>query len=236
MQELWDDGHGAFKESPQNTLLYPQDANSMALAFGVLDADTDDATRVSDYLVSNWTPIGAACPELVNNISPFISSIELVGHFRVGRADRALKLIRDAWGWYINHENGTESTVPEGYLLDGSWGYRGDRGYRNDPTYVSHAHGWSSGPTSTLSEYLVGLRVTKPGGREWQLKPIIDQLDEVQAGFSTNLGRFSAKIQTKGNVTTVEWDTPGDSQGHLILPGQRDQLVFGGKGSMTVVL
>ncbi len=44
-------------------------------------------------------------------------------------------------------------------------------GYGNDPSYVSHAHGWSSGPTSTLTNYLVGLQVTRPAGAEWALKP-----------------------------------------------------------------
>ncbi|KAF9871875.1 alpha-l-rhamnosidase [Colletotrichum karsti] len=235
--KLWDESKGAFKESPNDTSLYPQDANSMAVAFGVVSADSTEAQQISDYLESNWTPIGPHCPELKNNISPFISSIELYTHFRAGRADRALKLIRDAWGWYLNHPNGTESTVPEGYLLDGTWGYRGDRGYRNDPSYVSHAHGWSSGPTSGMTEYLVGLRVIKPGGSEWQFKPVLGELSEAEAGFTTSLGKFSAKFTVGENGTAaVEWDTPANTKGNLVLPGQELRRVKGGKGSATITL
>lgn len=236
MAELWDADKGAFKESPDDTSLYPQDANSMAVAFGVVAAGGDEAQRISDYLASNWTPIGPHCPELKNNVSPFISSIELTTHFRAGRADRGLKLIRDAWGWYINHPNGTQSTVVEGYLVDGSWAYRGDRGYRNDPTYVSHAHGWSSGPTSAMTEYLVGLRVTKPGGQEWQLKPVLGELAGAEAGFTTALGRFSAKFAVSGGKAVVEWDAPAGTRGYLVLPGQKSRWVEGGTGNATATV
>ncbi|KAI9172673.1 FAD-dependent monooxygenase adrH [Paramyrothecium foliicola] len=233
MNQFWDDAKGAFKESPENTSLYPQDGNSMAIAFGVVEKDSKIAKRVSDYLKSNWTPIGASCPELKNNVSPFISSIELISHFRAGHADRAVQLMRDAWGWYINHPNGTESTTPEGYLLDGRWTYRADRGYRNDPTYMSHAHGWSSGPTSSLTEYLVGLRVTRPAGEEWQFVPEahVDGLEQAEAGFTTKLGKFSAKFRVEGNKIHLEWDSPEGTKGWIALPGRGGEWVDGGKGS-----
>lgn len=237
---LWDDTRGAFKESPNNTAIFPQDANSMALAFEVLPATDPRAQRVSTYLTTNWTPIGSINPELsanVSTISPFISSIELEAHFKIGRPERSLELIRSAWGWYLNNPNGTESTVPEGYLADGTWGYRGDRGYRNDPSYVSHAHGWSSGPTSTLTEYLVGLRVTEPMGWKWELKPTtFAELERAEAGFTTALGRFSARFEVQNQTVRLEWDTPTGSNGYVQLPGQMGQRVEGGKGSRSMKL
>jgi hypothetical protein len=235
MAQFWDDNKGAFKDSPNETSLYPQDANSMAIAFGIVPPSSTTAKRISDYLASNWTPIGPKCPELAKNVSPFITSIELEGHFQAGRTDRAIELMRTSWAWYLNHPNGTQSTVPEGFLLDGTWGYRGDRGYRNDPSYMSHAHGWSSGPTSTLTEYLLGLRVTKPLGHEWQLKPsTFTQLTEVEGGFATSLGKFSAKYKIKDGIADVEWDTPVGTRGWLALPGNAPRWVVGGKGSTKV--
>ncbi|KAL4760675.1 pectin lyase fold/virulence factor [Aspergillus foveolatus] len=246
---LYDSAVGAFRDSPNSTL-YPQDANSMALAFSFFsqsplnsssssNSNLTDAARVSSYLESNWTPIGPEVPELPNNISPFISSIELEGHFASGHADRAVQLIRTLWGWYLAHPNGTQSTVPEGYLVDGSWGYRGDRGYRNDPRYMSHAHGWSSGPTSTLTEYAVGLKITKPKGSEWSLSPAsfgIQGLEEAQAGFTTALGRFKAAFRVQGKRATVTWDTPAGTKGWVQLPGEEGSWVVGGRGSLTVKL
>ncbi|KAL0930453.1 bacterial alpha-l-rhamnosidase domain-containing protein [Colletotrichum truncatum] len=233
---LWDEKKGAFFDGYKNRTLYPQDANSYAVAFGVVDPSSPEAASISSVLTENWTPIGPASPELPGNISPFISSIELEAHFVAGRADRALKLIRDSWGWYLAHPNGTQSTVIEGYLVDGSFGYRSSRGYTNDPSYVSHAHGWSSGPTSTLTEYLVGLRVTRPAGQEWRLKPVFGELDAAQAGFTTVLGKFSAKWEVAKGVATVEWDAPEGTRGWLELGGEEEagRWVDGGKGRAVV--
>lgn len=237
--ELWDDKVGAFKESPDNTSLYPQDANSMALAFGVARSSQcgNYSARISDYLTSRWTPIGPHSPELKNNVSPFISSIELEAHYRAGRPDRAVELTRDLWGWYINHPNGTQSTTPEGFLIDGSWGYRGDRGYRNDPSYMSHAHGWSSGPTSTLTEHMLGLRLSKPAGVEWQFKPAgLEQFAHLEGGFTTKLGRFSGTLTVKDGQVHLTWDVPKGTRGWVQLPGQKGQWVTGGTGSSSMDL
>lgn len=235
MNELWDDAFGAFRESPDDRTLFPQDANSMALAFGVVEKGSDKAERISNYLETNWTPIGPEVPELKGNITPFVTSIELVGHFRAGFPERAVQLMRDAWGWYINHPNGTGSTVAEGYRVDGTWGYRTDRGYK-DATYMSHAHCWSSGPTSSLSEYLVGLRVTAPAGKEWSFVPEtgVSGLGEAEAGFSTKLGKFSAKFRVEGKRAHLHWDTPLGTKGWVSLPGRKGVWVEGGKGVKTV--
>jgi len=52
----------------------------------------------------------------------------------------------------------------EGHLDDGSLGYRGDQGCEHAPGYVSHAHGWSSGPTLSLSFAVLGLTATGIAG------------------------------------------------------------------------
>ncbi|KAF4872652.1 hypothetical protein CGCSCA1_v008390 [Colletotrichum siamense] len=231
---LWDATKGAFFDGYKNRTLYPQDANAYALAFGLLAPSSPEAASVSAALTDNWTPIGPASPELPGNVSPFITSIELEAHFVAGRPDRALRLIRDSWGWYLTHPNGTQSTVIEGYLVDGSFGYRKTRGYTDDPSYVSHAHGWSSGPTSTLTEYLVGLRVTAPAGREWRLRPVFGEVEAAQAGFTTALGRFSARWEVKnGSIASVEWDVPTGTRG-LVEFGGGGRWVEGGTGREVV--
>lgn len=217
-QYCWDGLYGAFKDNATETTLHPQDANSMALLFGI--ADQTRVASISEKLTRNWTPIGAVAPELPGNISPFISSFEIQGHFASGYTERALALIRRSWGWYINHPNGTESTVIEGYLQNGTWGYRWDRGYDNDPSYVSHAHGWSSGPTSALTNYIVGLSVTSPGGEKWKLAPQFGDLTSAEGGFSTLLGKFQASWSRKasGGPYTLSFSTPEGTSGNVTLP------------------
>lgn len=213
----WDASYGAFKDNATATPLHPQDANSMALLFGVLSPNDTKAQSVSAKLLNNWTPIGPVTPELPNNISPFISSFELQGHLQIGQTQRALELLRTLWGWYLNNPNGTQSTVVEGYLANGTWGYRYNRGY-SDFSYTSHSHGWSSGPTSALTEYILGLSVTDRAGSTWRLSPQFGDLKSVEGGFTTVLGKFQASWQITGNGYVVTVSTPTGTTGTITLP------------------
>jgi hypothetical protein len=216
---LWDEQASSFRDNATNTDLHPQDANSMALIFG-LAADPSLASRISQSLTKNWTPIGAEAPELPGNISPFISSFEIQGHFATHHAHRALDLIRRSWGWYLNHPNGTGSTVVEGYLTNGSWAYRNYRGYAYDGSYVSHSHGWSAGPTSALMNYVVGLRVIERLGSGWELEPQFGDLRHAEGGFTTKLGKFWAKweIEDGGERYVLTWEVPVGTQGVVAVP------------------
>ncbi|TAQ89348.1 hypothetical protein B7494_g2346 [Chlorociboria aeruginascens] len=203
----WDTNYGAFKDNATDTTLHPQDANSMSILFGVVDSPAR-ASNVSTKLLENWTPIGAVAPELPDNISPFISSFEIQAHFTLGETARALDLIRRSWGWYLNNANGTESTVIEGYLQNGSFSYRSSRGYDYDASYVSHSHGWSSGPTSALTEYVIGLSITSPVGQTWKLAPQFGDLTSAEGGFVTSLGKFQAGWKFKAKGYTLEYRIP----------------------------
>jgi hypothetical protein len=188
----------------------------MAIMFNVSDADR--VQSISEKLLVNWCPIGAVAPELPENISPFISSFEIQAHFTAGQTARALDLIRRSWGWYLNNENGTESTVIEGYLQNATFEYRSDRGYSYDASYISHSHGWSSGPTSALTEYVLGLSVTGISGSMWSLKPHFGDLTHVEGGFTTGLGKFQASWTLKGLSYTVTVSTPEGTVGDVLLP------------------
>lgn len=221
LANCWDESYGSFRDNATSTTLHPQDANSMALLFNVVSNTSSDAQRISSRLTRNWTPIGAEAPELPNNISPFISSFEIQGHLAIGQTNRALDLIRRSWGWYLHNPNGTGSTVIEGYLTNGSFAYRNYRGYDYDASYVSHAHGWSAGPTSALTNYILGLEITGRLGSTWRLAPQFGDLTQVEGGFSTDLGKFSAswKVVHKGGQYTLRFDVPTGTQGSLVLPG-----------------
>ncbi len=213
----WDLSYGAFRDNATDTTLHPQDANSLSVLFDVVDT-TAKAESISSNLLKNWTPIGAVTPELPGNISPFISSFEIQAHFTIGQTDRALDLIRRSWGWYINNPLGSESTVIEGYLQNGTFGYRSNRGYDYDASYTSHAHGWSSGPTSALTTYVVGLSVTSPAGGTWKMAPQFGDLSSAEGGFTTSLGTFQAGWELSHNGYTLTYNVPKGTTGEVILP------------------
>ncbi|KAK7536990.1 putative alpha-L-rhamnosidase B [Phyllosticta citribraziliensis] len=215
---LFDEDKGLYRDNATLTSVYPQDANSLSILFGV--ASSDMIPRISSGLTGNWRELGAETPELPGNISPFISSFEIQAHFLAGEAERALELIRRTWGWYINNKNGTESTVIEGFLTNGSFGYRSYRGYGYDSSYPSHAHGWSAGPTSVLTNYLLGLSITSPVGKTWKFAPSFGDVESAEGGFSTALGKFRASWSKKGSEVSLEWEVPADTQGTVVLPNE----------------
>lgn len=212
----WDDVHGAFKDNATSTTLHPQDANSLALLYRVTNSTR--ASQISTHLTKNWTPIGATAPELPETISPFISSFEVQGHFAIRETARALDLIRRSWGWYLNNPNGTQSTVIEGYLQNGTFGYRSNHGYSYDASYVSHAHGWSTGPTSALTNYILGLSITSPLGVTWKIAPQFGDLHSVEGGFVTSLGKFQVSWVRRGDGYTVHFSVPKGTRGNVTLP------------------
>ena len=218
----WDPTTQTFKDNATDTTLHPQDANSMSILFSVINPNSSQAQSISSALTENWGPIGAVSPELPNNISPFISSFEIQAHLASGNVQRALDLIRLSWGWYLNNPNGTQSTVIEGYLFNGSFGYRNSRGYDYDSSYVSHSHGWSSGPTSALTEWVLGLRITDRAGSMWTMAPQFGDLTFAEGGFTTVLGKFQGAWELQRNATGVSYSanvtTPGGTTGEIVLP------------------
>lgn len=214
----YDAAYGAFRDNATATTLHPQDANALSVLFGLVDAQSAAAQNISARLTDNWTPLGAEAPELPGNISPFISSFEVQAHLIAGQTDRALALIRTSWGWYLHNANGSQSTVIEGYLTDGTFGYREARGYDYDFSYVSHAHGWSSGPTSALTEYVLGLAVTGRVGSTWRFAPQYGNLTFAEGGFTTSLGKFQARWTVEQGSTWARVVTPPGTTGTLTLP------------------
>ncbi|KAK8046592.1 Six-hairpin glycosidase-like protein [Apiospora saccharicola] len=215
----WDSGASAFFDSTDRKNIHPQDGNSLAILFGIVNASSNEASGISDYLKKNWTPIGAECEELPGEISPFISSFEIQAHLLAGQTQRALDLMRTSWGWYLNNPLGTQSTMIEGYLTNGTFGYRWNAGYQNDFSYTSHSHGWATGPVTALTEHILGLSVTGRGGSTWRLAPQLGDLSHAEGGFMTKRGRYSASwTREDGGAVKVEYAVPEDTQGEVSLP------------------
>lgn len=188
----------------------------MAILFGVVNSTR--AQSISTTLLEYWTPIRAETPELAGNISPFISGFEVQAHFTVGQTARALELIRRCWGWYLNNPLGTQSTVIEGYLTDGAFGYPSTCGYHNDASYVSHSYGWSAGPTSALTNFVLGLSVTGRAGSSWRVAPQFSDWKTVKGGFVTSLGMYQANWVIKEKGYTLDFNVPEGTNEEMVLP------------------
>ena len=168
---LWDAGTGAYRDNPTSTL-YPQDGNSLAVWYGVTDT-ADKPALVARYLNSNLVTLGAATPEWGGNISGFAGSMQLMAMSQASRDVDALNLMRRQWGFMYNHPTRGTKTFWEGFGADG-----GSGGYA--PWFVSYAHGWSTGPTSALTFYTLGISPTAVKGQQYNVIPHPGDLSHVE--------------------------------------------------------
>jgi hypothetical protein len=217
---LWDDETGMFKDN-ETTTLAPQDGNSWSVKANLTTSD-EQKTRISKALAARWGPYGAPAVEAGDAVSPFISGFELQAHALAANASAALDLIRLQWGFMMDDPRMTNSTFIEGYSVDGSLHYAP---YTNDPR-ISHAHGWASGPTSTLTFYIAGIHLTSAGGKTWELSPRVGDLTFVDAGFQTSVGSFASQVNATedGRITGWVFTTPDGTTGRVSLPGTSGSL------------
>jgi hypothetical protein len=108
----------------------------------------------------------------------------------------------------------TNSTFIEGYSSTGELHYAP---YLNDAR-ISHAHGWATGPTSSLTQYVAGIHLESAGGKTWRIAPALGDLKVAEAGFSTNLGWFEAKTNIEDNGVTLDFEAPLDTEGQVSIP------------------
>ncbi|KAH7377932.1 alpha-L-rhamnosidase, partial [Cadophora sp. MPI-SDFR-AT-0126] len=217
----------------ETTTLSPQDGNAWAVKAN-LTLSTEQSTAINTALKGRWGTYGAPAPEagVPLTISPFIGSFELEAHFIGTKTQDALDLIRLQWGFLMNDPRMTNSTFMEGYSADGELKYAP---YNNDPR-VSHAHGWSTGPTSLMSFYVGGIHLTSSMGKTWTISPTLGDLTEVDVGFKSPLGSFSNKVSAKdGKICSMKFSTPGGTTGTVSLPGVQGELLRG-RGAAIVKL
>ncbi|QRV81298.1 alpha-L-rhamnosidase [Ceratobasidium sp. AG-Ba] len=194
---LWDENQGMYRDNTTSTLS-PQDGNSLALWFGVVNS-REKSVRVSEGLKKNWNEYGAVAPESPGMISTFISGFELIAHFGAGQPQTAIDLIRLMWGYVWNAPYSVQSSLIEGYYKDGRC-YYPFQAY--DPSYISHAHPWASGPSIVLSRNVAGLEFTDPTHTSWSVIPEVGvDLEFAVAGVSS----ASGKLLVSGWSKTSEW-------------------------------
>ncbi|KAI4694496.1 hypothetical protein J4E81_006715 [Alternaria sp. BMP 2799] len=209
---LWDEQEGMYRDNETTTLM-PQDGNAWAVVAN-LTVNSTQTSMISQNLVSRWTPYGAPAPEAADAISPFISGFELQSHFLAQNTTAALELMRLQWGFMLDDPRMTNSTFIEGYSTTGELHYAP---YNNDAR-ISHAHGWATGPTSSLTQYVAGVQLLTAGGATWRIAPSLGDLKFADAGFRTSLGFFGARTQVLDDSIMLDFEAPEGTVGEVRMP------------------
>ncbi|WP_405774435.1 alpha-L-rhamnosidase C-terminal domain-containing protein [Streptomyces sp. NBC_00859] len=209
----WDESAGLYRDKPtgDGAALHPQDGNALAVWFGLATGDGRAAT-VSRALAERWTKVGAPTPEKsAESVHPFPGGMEVHAHFAAGRDDTALELIRREWGFMLNAPHGTASTFWEGYRTDGTSDYSG--------SYMSASHGWSTGPTSALTYYLLGITPSPDGGAGYRVAPRPGGLSRAEGQLTTPSGviRVSWRTRAHGGFD-LKVGAPAGEVGEVVVP------------------
>lgn len=98
-----------------------------------------------------------------------------------------------------------DELVPEGkkdiHALYGDYCYQGFR--------HSLCHGWASGPTAWLSEYVLGVEMVEPGSRVIRVTPHLGDLQWVEGTFPTPYGLIRIRHEKKADrAITSQIDAP----------------------------
>lgn len=137
--------------------------------------------------------------------STFYGYYMLKAMAKAGNIKGALDVIRDYWGAMIDLGATTfwedfnmdwlpnaariDELVPAGKRdIHGEYGDYCYKGFRH-----SLCHGWASGPTSWLSEFVLGVRVIEPGCRVVRISPNLGDLRWVEGSFPTPHGDITIR-------------------------------------------
>lgn len=174
-------------------------------------ADLQDAKKVNQEILTK---------DGVQRMSTFYGYYILEAMAKAGDYDGAMNVIRDYWGgmldlgattfWEdfdvldVRNSARIDELVPENkYDIHGDFGEYCYVGYRH-----SFCHGWASGPTPWLSQYVLGINVTD-GGKTVKIAPHLGNLEWARGTFPTKYGLLKVSHKKAGDGTVkTEIDAP----------------------------
>ena len=156
----------------------------------------------------------------VSDFSTFYGYYMLQTMAKGGYYKEAMDYIKTYWGamldmgattfWedfnmeWIKNAARIDELVPEGKKdIHGDYGDYCYSGLRH-----SLCHGWASGPTSWLSEHVLGVTVLEPGCKKIEVKPNLGNLEWVQGSFPTPMGDVKIKHWKENNEVKSKVEAP----------------------------
>lgn len=222
---LFNTATGLYLTSNSQTSSVAQDANALAVLYGV--APAGKATSILAALKSRlWTSPYGPLPfssDAGNEalVSPFVSGYELQARLANDDTAGAEHLLSTLWGHMIAEGDYAGSTLWENVsAADGTPGLGSS---------TSLAHGWSTAPTSALSGYVLGIRPTSPGYATWSVQPHPGDLAWAEGRAPTPHGAVQVSWASQGGAGAFAMNVtaPTGTSGTIAVPtgGATDPVV-----------
>lgn len=163
---LFNSSTGLYDISNTQTTGVAQDANALAVLYGVAPA-ADDASILASLKTDLWTNQYGPLPftsgtGYSQRVSPYAGGYELDARLATGDAADAEQLLTTEWGHMIAAGPDDTGTMWELINNDGTPGFG---------SFTSLSHGWASTPASALPEYVLGIQPVTPGYATWLVQP-----------------------------------------------------------------
>ena len=175
--------------------------NMFAILYGL--SDEEEQRQIMQHVIQN--------PAVAPITTPYMRFYELEALCALGHQREVLSEIKAYWGgmlregattfWekYVPSEEGTQHLAMYGR-----------------PYGKSLCHAWGASPIYLIGKYFLGVRPTKPGYEEYEVRPVLGGLDWMQGDVPTPFGPIH--IEMNHDEITIE---SHGGKGTLIIGGQR---------------
>ncbi|HTJ66163.1 MAG TPA: alpha-L-rhamnosidase C-terminal domain-containing protein [Actinospica sp.] len=221
---LYNSGTGLYDLSNQDTGTIAQDANALAVLYGVAPA-SDDAAILAALKTDLWTTSYGPKPfsgsSYADTVSPYISGYELDARLATNDTADAESLLSTVWGHMISAGQDTTGTMWEN--VSGSTGQPGLG------SSTSESHGWSTTPVSALSGYVLGAQPATAGYATWTVQPHPGDLAWAEGSVPTPHGAIGVDWAGESGVGqfSMQVTAPSGTSGTIAVPtyGAADPIV-----------
>jgi len=211
---LFDSSTGLYYISDTQTTGVAQDANSLAVLYGVAPA-SDDASILTALKTNLWTNEYGPEPFTSNVgyssvISPYISGYNLDALLATGDTADAESLLTTLWGHMIASGPDDTGTMWESVATDGDPGFG---------AFTSLSHGWSTTPASALPAYMLGIQPATPGYATWLVQPEPGNLSWAKGQAPTPHGTIEVSwAGESGDRFSMSVTAPSGTTGTIAVP------------------
>lgn len=146
-------------------------------------------------------------------MSPYYGYFVLCTMGKLNEDQDALNLLQKYWGDML-----ARGTTTMWEMFAPSWPHNFKWVVDRLP-YLSLSHGWSSGPTSFLTEHILGVRPTAPGYSEAIVQPNLCDLKWVEGNVPTPHGIIHVKAYRSDKRVIVRVKLPSGIQARIVVPG-----------------
>lgn len=183
------------------------ETSKQAAALLVL-AGMEDAVKVNDALLGKNGAEG---------MSTFMGYYILAAKAMAGDFEGCIDCIKEYWGGMLSlgattfwedfdvawlRNAGRIDELPQSDKVDvhKSYGAYCYKGYRH-----SFCHGWASGVTAWISEYILGIKILEPGCKRVKIEPHLGQLEWAEGTYPTPYGdiRVAHRKNEDGTVSSI---------------------------------